>query len=58
MSAVILIAVDTLSESAESTKTNKQYFSLENAINKSRRWSHVKVRLNGSLILKTFIAKT
>ena len=34
MSAVILISVDTLSNTAESGKTNKLYFSLGNAVNK------------------------
>ena len=66
MSAVILIAVDTLSNTAESEKINnliddpdwdvkyhclREYFSFGNAINKPRRWSHAKVRVNGRLIL-------
>ena len=57
MSAIILIAVDTLSNTAESEKKNKlindpyrdvtyhccrEYFSLGNAINKPRRWSHAQ----------------
>ena len=66
MSVVILIAVDTLSNTAESEKTNnliddpdqdvmyhclREYFSLGNAINKPRCWSHAKVRVNGRPIL-------
>ena len=66
MSAVILIAVDTLSITAESETTNnlidgpdcdltyhclREYFSLGNGINKPRRWSHAKVGVNGRPIL-------
>ena len=60
MIVIILIAVDTLSNTAESEKTNKliddpdldvtycitvlrEYFSLENAINKPQCWSHAFV---------------
>ena len=66
MSAVILIAVDTLSNTAESEKTNnliddpdrdvpyhcsREYFSLGNAIYKPRRWSRANVHVNGRPIL-------
>ena len=65
-STVILIAVDTLSNTAESEKTNnliddpdrdvtyhylREYFKLGNAINIPRRWSHAKVCVNGRSIL-------
>ena len=66
MFAVILIAVDTLSNTAESEKTNnliddpdrdvtyhclREYFLLGNAISKQRCWSRAKVRVNGRTIL-------
>ena len=66
MSAVILIAVDTLSNTAEFRKTNnliddldrdvtyqclREYFSLGNAISKPRRWSRAKVCVNCRSIL-------
>ena len=59
-------AVDTLSNTAESEKTNnliddpdrvevyhclREYFSLGNAINKPQRWSRAKVHANGRSIL-------
>ena len=66
MSAVSLIAVDTLSNTAESERTNnlfddpdrdvtyhflREYFSLGNAIYKPQCWSHAKVCVNGRKIL-------
>ena len=66
MSAEILIAVDTLSNTAESEKTNnliddpdldvtchclREYFSSGNAFNKPLRWSRAKVRVKGRPIL-------
>ena len=58
--------LDTLSNTAESEKTKnliddsdrdvayhclREYFSIGNVINKPRRWSHAKVRVNGRSIL-------
>ena len=50
MSAIILIAVDTLWNTAKSGK-KQQYFSFEDAINKPRRWACAKVGLNGRPIM-------
>ena len=65
MSVVILIAVDTLSNTAESEKKKliddpdldvtyhylREYYSLGNAINKPRGWSRAIVCVNGKPIL-------
>ena len=66
MSIVILIAVDSLSNTAESDETKnliddpdgdvelhclREYFSLGNAIYKPRHWSHAKICVNGRPIL-------
>ena len=69
MSSVILIAN---TNTAESEKTNKliddpdrdvtyhclrEYFSLENAIKKTRHWSRAKVCVNGRPICKHLLQK-
>ena len=51
MSAVVLIAGDTLSNTAESGKKQQQYNSLEDDIDKPQLWSHAKVCLTGKPIV-------